>query len=64
VVDFDDAAGKDQPNVETVSSTFVFGNVPAGQHTIRWVANKRTTADPNLVVDTSQLSVMCFDTEL
>jgi hypothetical protein len=61
-IDFDNLSGE-QPDIETVSSTFVF-SVPAGQHTIRWVAAKRDAAFPNLVVDTSSLSVMCFDTRL
>jgi hypothetical protein len=61
-VDFDNPSGE-QPDKETVSSTFVF-SVPAGQHTIRWMAAKRSSAFPDFRVDTSSLSVMCFDTLL
>jgi hypothetical protein len=62
-VEFDDALGEDQQNVETVSSTFAW-RVPAGPHTIRWMASKSTAGNPNLRVASSQLSVMCFDNVL
>jgi len=61
-VDFDNPAGE-QPDRETVSSTTVF-SVSAGAHQIRWMANKAFDATPALSVATSQLSVMCFDTQL
>jgi hypothetical protein len=62
IIDFDNPAGE-QPDRETVSSTVLF-SVPAGQHQIRWMANKAFDATPPLSVATSQLSVMCFDTLL
>jgi hypothetical protein len=58
-IDFDDNPVLDEPNFLEVSSTFFFGNIAPGQHTIRWMARKVGTDDENLTVEDSSLTIVC-----
>jgi hypothetical protein len=63
-IEFDDTNAADDVEKVEVSSTFTFTNVPAGQHTIFWMAKKGNNQDANMTVQDASLSIICVEGSL
>lgn len=57
-VEFDEH-GNDDQNIEEVSSTCIFRNIPPGNHTINWLARAATAATPAMTVADSSMTFVC-----
>ena len=60
---YDDPA-KDDPDLVHVCSTAFFGNVPAGNHKIRWLASKASASMANVTIEDSSMTIGSFDGQL
>ena len=63
-VDIDDNTALNDSHNIVAGTTCPFLNVSAGVHTIRFLATKVTTADANMTIDDSSLTVVCSDQQL
>ncbi len=63
-IDIDDHASFNDSYSILVGTTCPFLNVFAGTHTIRFLATKITTADADMIVDDSSLTIVCSEKQL